>query len=183
MLLRESAASPEVDYNMTASPSPKDGDREAEAEQIHSGDEDGPMNPPRTGIHGQHLLPYEFEVKEQDRWLPIANGQFPPPPFLVSLLDHRLRSGSSFVHFSSGLGIAMKRIGLASFPPPLSPLSPPRSPCLVRVRPQTRACGSIVLKPSWLRWPAGKSANHVACMAQLVVAIVVIIVARCASER
>jgi len=33
-------------------------------------------------------LGYEFEVKEQDRWLPIANGAYtlPLPPFLCPLI-------------------------------------------------------------------------------------------------
>lgn len=51
-----------------------------------SGDEEAQMNDPQdphsTG------LGYEFEVKEQDRWLPIANGTsgFPffPPSMLLS---------------------------------------------------------------------------------------------------
>jgi len=47
-----------------------------------SPDEDAQMNDPQDP-HSSGLA-YEFEVKEQDRWLPIANGMsclsfFPPP--------------------------------------------------------------------------------------------------------
>lgn len=52
---------------------PKDVDQ-----AVHSADEE-PMNDnhdPHGGLAG-----YEFEgVKEQDRWLPIANGRFFPNP-------------------------------------------------------------------------------------------------------
>ena len=37
-------------------------------------DQDGPMNP--------DIYP-DFEVKEQDRWLPIANGESPPAPCIA----------------------------------------------------------------------------------------------------
>lgn len=43
-----------------------------------SGDDEAQMNDPQdpqsTGLGG-----YEFEVKEQDRWLPIANGMLKMP--------------------------------------------------------------------------------------------------------
>jgi hypothetical protein len=46
-----------------------------------SGDEEAQMNDPQdphsTG------LGYEFEVKEQDRWLPIANGTSRLPPSVL----------------------------------------------------------------------------------------------------
>ena len=49
-----------------------------------SGDEEAQMNDPQdphsTG------LGYEFEVKEQDRWLPIANGMSDFPFFDASLM-------------------------------------------------------------------------------------------------
>ena len=49
-----------------------------------SGDEEAQMNDPQdphsTG------LGYEFEVKEQDRWLPIANGMSSLPLFDASLM-------------------------------------------------------------------------------------------------
>jgi hypothetical protein len=38
----------------------------------HSGDEQDPMDREQEGTQGQGLG--DFEVKEQDRWLPIANG-------------------------------------------------------------------------------------------------------------
>jgi hypothetical protein len=61
-----------TEYNMTGDTTEK-GDTEAEGE--HSPPENtepgtgGPMDP--TDTQGQGL---EVEVKEQDRWLPIANG-------------------------------------------------------------------------------------------------------------
>jgi hypothetical protein len=52
---------------------PKDVDQ-----AVHSADEE-PMND--QDPHGSGLAGYEFEgVKEQDRWLPIANGRFSPKP-------------------------------------------------------------------------------------------------------
>lgn len=48
-----------------------------------SGDEEAQMNDPQDP-HSSGLA-YEFEVKEQDRWLPIANGTFRPGrPFRCS---------------------------------------------------------------------------------------------------
>ena len=38
-----------------------------------SPDDEAQMNDPQDSHAGS--LAYEFEVKEQDRWLPIANGQ------------------------------------------------------------------------------------------------------------
>lgn len=53
-----------------------------EVEGVQSPDEDVPMNDSQDPQGG--ALSYEqFEVKEQDRWLPIANGMWIPlPPFL-----------------------------------------------------------------------------------------------------
>jgi nuclear transcription Y subunit beta len=55
---------------MSASPPPKESDV---GQGAHSSPEDpdaqmDPQDPLASG------LSYEFEVKEQDRWLPIANG-------------------------------------------------------------------------------------------------------------
>ena len=44
-----------------------------DVEQTQSGDEESDMN--RIGDDAQGGLG-DFEVKEQDRWLPIANGEF-----------------------------------------------------------------------------------------------------------
>jgi len=42
-------------------------------------EDNGQMNDPQDP---HSALTYEFEVKEQDRWLPIANGMsyYSPPP-------------------------------------------------------------------------------------------------------
>ena len=40
---------------------------------VQSPDDEAQMNDPQDP-HGSGLA-YEFEVKEQDRWLPIANGE------------------------------------------------------------------------------------------------------------
>ena len=64
---------------MSDSPPPKETDVEQSA---HSGDEENPMEPegPQQGLG-------DFEVKEQDRWLPIANGwlRFMSPSRAVAL--------------------------------------------------------------------------------------------------
>jgi hypothetical protein len=65
---------------MSSSP-PKKGDTEAEGdasplENTEPGTGQGPMDPSDT--QGQGL---EVEVKEQDRWLPIANGKSSYTPF------------------------------------------------------------------------------------------------------
>lgn len=53
---------------------PKDVDHGAQ-----SPDEEGQMNETQD-TQSLGLASYEFEgVKEQDRWLPIANGKSPPP--------------------------------------------------------------------------------------------------------
>ena len=59
---------------MAASP-PKDED----IEQNQSGEDDGGMSR-HDDIHGGLG---DFEVKEQDRWLPIANGWFTPVSFYL----------------------------------------------------------------------------------------------------
>lgn len=57
---------------MSNSPPLKDADHEQSAQ---SGEEhDHQMEHEQEGAHGQALG--DFEVKEQDRWLPIANGWF-----------------------------------------------------------------------------------------------------------
>ena len=43
---------------------------------VQSPDDEAQMNDPQDP-HGSGLS-YEFEVKEQDRWLPIANGELRP---------------------------------------------------------------------------------------------------------
>lgn len=43
---------------------------------VQSPDDEAQMNDPQDP-HGSGLA-YEFEVKEQDRWLPIANGELRP---------------------------------------------------------------------------------------------------------
>lgn len=45
-----------------------------------SGDEEGQMNDPQDP-HSTALGYGDLEVKEQDRWLPIANGMSYLPPF------------------------------------------------------------------------------------------------------
>ena len=45
---------------------------------VQSPDDEAQMNDTQDP-HGSGLA-YEFEVKEQDRWLPIANGKSPPFP-------------------------------------------------------------------------------------------------------
>ncbi|KAI9788987.1 MAG: hypothetical protein M1816_006445 [Peltula sp. TS41687] len=55
---------------MSVSP-PKDGDVEPAATQ--SPDEERDMDRPDRPHAPEQNVPYEFEVKEQDRWLPIAN--------------------------------------------------------------------------------------------------------------
>ena len=47
--------------------------KEVDAEQgAQSGEDENPMDNREEGTQGQGLG--DFEVKEQDRWLPIANG-------------------------------------------------------------------------------------------------------------
>jgi hypothetical protein len=64
---------------MSSSP-PKKGEPEegeqSPQENTEQGTGQGPMDPSDTQGQGT-----EVEVKEQDRWLPIANGQFPYTPF------------------------------------------------------------------------------------------------------
>ena len=59
---------------MAATPSKK----ESEESGVQSPEEsDPPMDRDAHDTQGQGL-PYELEVKEQDRWLPIANGSCLP---------------------------------------------------------------------------------------------------------
>jgi len=53
-----------------------------------SPDEDAQMNDPQDP-HSSGLA-YEFEVKEQDRWLPIANGMSCLSPFSSTMIRERL---------------------------------------------------------------------------------------------
>ena len=72
---------------MSASP-PKETDVEQGAQ---SGDDPEHMESSHQDPHGQV---YDFEVKEQDRWLPIANGR---SPFFFSPFE----SASTLYHTSS----------------------------------------------------------------------------------
>ena len=58
---------------MTDSP-PKDGEPAADASAENS---DNQMS---RDPEGPAREPYDFDVKEQDRWLPIANGRFNKSP-------------------------------------------------------------------------------------------------------
>lgn len=58
------------------SDSPQSPPKEVE-QVVQSPDEEAQMNDPSDPQSGG--LAYEFEVKEQDRWLPIANGASNPP--------------------------------------------------------------------------------------------------------
>ena len=68
-----SAAGSQIQYMMSASP-PKETDVEPAAQSPGNSEhmERDPQDPQAQG------LAYEFEVKEQDRWLPIANGWSSP---------------------------------------------------------------------------------------------------------
>jgi nuclear transcription Y subunit beta len=55
------------------SDSPQSNPKDVE-QDVQSPNEDDQMNDPQDP-HSS-ALGYEFEVKEQDRWLPIANGKF-----------------------------------------------------------------------------------------------------------
>ena len=58
---------------MSSTPPKKDG-----VEPPQSPDDDQHMDRNAEDTQAQGLG-YEFEVKEQDRWLPIANGAYIPP--------------------------------------------------------------------------------------------------------
>lgn len=60
-------ASEQATDNMSASPPKQEG-----VEPVQSPDEEQPMD--RNTEENTAQIGYEFEVKEQDRWLPIANG-------------------------------------------------------------------------------------------------------------
>lgn len=49
---------------LTSAPEAHPSSDEHEPQEMNRGPDD----------HGDHGLAYDFEVKEQDRWLPIANG-------------------------------------------------------------------------------------------------------------
>ncbi len=59
---------------MSASPPPRDAD--AEPEPARSRDDEEVMDQERPDTAHIQGMSYEFDVKEQDRWLPIANGSF-----------------------------------------------------------------------------------------------------------
>lgn len=69
------------------SDSPQSPPKEVE-QGVQSPDEEAQMNDPQDPQASG--LAYEFEVKEQDRWLPIANGAY-HIPFLLRL-DSRGRA-------------------------------------------------------------------------------------------
>lgn len=56
-----------------------------DVEHPPSGEDDGDMNIREEGAGALG----EFEVKEQDRWLPIANGECPTPPSCVTVYPGR----------------------------------------------------------------------------------------------
>ena len=67
------------------SDSPQSNSKEVAEHGAPSPDEEPVMNDPQDPHSGG--LAYEFEVKEQDRWLPIANGKSSYSPlFFVSRL-------------------------------------------------------------------------------------------------
>ena len=66
---------------MSSTPPKKDG-----VEPPQSPDDDQHMDRNAEDTQAQGLG-YEFEVKEQDRWLPIANGTYPNPPTPVVLIS------------------------------------------------------------------------------------------------
>lgn len=66
------------------SDSPQSNPKEVE-QGAPSPDEDAQMNDPQDPHSAGHA--YEFEVKEQDRWLPIANGRWLSLFFLCFLGD------------------------------------------------------------------------------------------------
>ncbi len=88
------------------SDSPQSNPKDVE-QGVPSGDEEAQMNDPQdphsTG------LGYEFEVKEQDRWLPIANGTSDFP---------------FFSHASTRLPLAMIRVRVPWRPSPLDACAP-----------------------------------------------------------
>jgi nuclear transcription Y subunit beta len=55
---------------------------------VQSPDDEAQMNDPQDPHAGG--LSYEFEVKEQDRWLPIANGELNPSSVSASDLASSL---------------------------------------------------------------------------------------------
>jgi len=66
-----------AEYNMSQSASPRETE---DVEQPAPSPDENEQQPPdaemnRADDPGDHGLGYDFEVKEQDRWLPIANGE------------------------------------------------------------------------------------------------------------
>ena len=63
------SASPEETENVEqAAPSPDENEQQQQEGETS-----------RTDDPGDQVLGYDFEVKEQDRWLPIANGKSAAP--------------------------------------------------------------------------------------------------------
>lgn len=63
---------------------------------VQSPDDEAQMNDPQDP-HAAGLA-YEFEVKEQDRWLPIANGELRPSSISASDLVHLESVSGSRLH-------------------------------------------------------------------------------------
>jgi hypothetical protein len=63
---------------------------------VQSPDDEAQMNDPQDP-HASGLA-YEFEVKEQDRWLPIANGELRPSSTSASDLVHLESVSGSCLH-------------------------------------------------------------------------------------
>jgi hypothetical protein len=78
-----------AEYNMAQDGSPRDTEEPAAptpGENEPQENEGEAMN--RPDDHGDAGLGYDFEVKEQDRWLPIANGECSQSPLLSSYHHH-----------------------------------------------------------------------------------------------
>ena len=102
-------------YIMSASPPP-----EKDVEQnAQSGEEQDPIDRTEEGAQGQGMT--DFEVKEQDRWLPIANGNTTLCFYLlVSFRDMRVRPCAIPTECATML-VALKT-GLLIRHAPLAPL-------------------------------------------------------------
>jgi nuclear transcription Y subunit beta len=104
---------------MSSSP-PKKGETEAEGEASPLENQEPGTGPPMEDTQGQGL---EVEVKEQDRWLPIANGKSLYTPFPRLICALLLQS-----HFSRDAVT-----GVANSPNHNSPRSIRRSPALSKL--------------------------------------------------
>jgi hypothetical protein len=95
---------------MSASP-PKDLDAEA-GEQDQSPDEQEQQHMDRGQQDASQQPPvFDFEVKEQDRWLPIANGEFVPGCLVLFCFVLFFSSGDPFQRLRSlsGSFISVRR--------------------------------------------------------------------------